>query len=61
MFITGVAGTGKFFLIETIKSAVAKVWPSTDLTCAVLAPTGLAAFNVGGPHYPQTVSITYRT
>ena len=48
MFITGVAGTGKFFLIETIKSAVAKVWPSTDLTCAVLAPTGLAAFNVGG-------------
>ena len=27
---------------------VASIWPSDSLTCAVAAPTGLAAFNVGG-------------
>ena len=27
---------------------VAHLWPTSDLTCAVVAPTGLAAFNVGG-------------
>ena len=48
MFVSGVGGTGKSFLIETIKSLVGHLWPSDDLTCAVAAPTGLAAFNVGG-------------
>ena len=47
MFVSGVGGTGKSFLIETIKSLVGHLWPSDDLTCAVAAPTGLAAFNVG--------------
>ena len=44
MFLSGVGGTGKSFLI------VAAIWKEkTDgLTCAVAAPTGLAAFNVGG-------------
>ena len=40
--------TGKLFLIKTIKSLVGHLWPSDDLTCAVAAPTGLAAFNVSG-------------
>ena len=48
MFISGVGGTGKSFLIEAIKLLVRKIWPSNDLTVAVAAPTGLAAFNVGG-------------
>ena len=48
MFVSGVGGTGKSFLIETIKALVHDLWPSDDLTCAIAAPTGLAAFNVGG-------------
>ena len=48
MFVSGVGGTGKSFLIETIKALVDQLWPCEDLTCAIAAPTGLAAFNVGG-------------
>ncbi len=49
MFFSGVGGTGKSFLIETIRSQVAAIWEDCDykLTCAIAAPTGLAAFNVG--------------
>ena len=43
-----VAGTGKSFLIETIKAFIAQLWPSTDFSCAISAPTGSAAFNVSG-------------
>ena len=48
MFVSGVGGTGKSFLIEKTKALVNNIWPSNDLTCAIAAPTGLAAFNVGG-------------
>lgn len=48
MFVSGVGGTGKSFLIEAIKAFVDNLWPSQDLKCAITAPTGLAAFNVGG-------------
>ena len=48
MFVSGVGGTGKSFLIQTIKALVNNIWPSNDITCAIAAPTGLAAFNVGG-------------
>ena len=48
MFVSGVGGTGKSFLVETIKAWVNQLWPSEDLTCAIAAPTGLAAFSVGG-------------
>ena len=51
MFVSGVGGTGKSFLIEAIKAQVAEMWNKDDpdvVTCAVAAPTGLAAFNVGG-------------
>ena len=48
MFVSGVGGTGKSFLIEAIKALVASIWPSDSLTCAVAAPTGLVAFSVGG-------------
>ena len=50
MFFSGVGGTGKSFLIETIRTQVTAIWGNDgdELTCAVAAPTGLAAFNVGG-------------
>ena len=48
VFINGVGGTGKSFLIEALKQLIDGIWTSDDLTCAVAAPTGLAAFNVGG-------------
>ena len=51
MFVSGVGGTGKSFLIEAIKAQVAEMWNKDDpdvVTCAVATPTGLAAFNVGG-------------
>ena len=49
MFISGVGGTGKSFLIKTIRALVSGVWHNEreSLLCAVSAPTGLAAFNVG--------------
>ena len=46
--VSGVGGTGKSFLIETIKDWVNSTWSLDCLTCAIAAPTGLAAFNVGG-------------
>ena len=48
MFISGVGGTGKSFLIEAIKLLVGNLWTSKKAVVAVAAPTGLAAFNVGG-------------
>ena len=51
MFVSGVGGTGKSFLIESIRSQVKEIWKDgvgDDTTCAVAAPTGLAAYNVGG-------------
>ena len=50
MFVSGVGGTGKSFFIEAIRAQVAAIWKDKHeaLLCAVAAPTGLAAFNVGG-------------
>ena len=47
MFISGVGGMGKSFLIETIKCFVDSLWKAKpgELLCAIVA---LAAFNVGG-------------
>ena len=50
MFISGMGGTGKSFLIETIKCFVDSLWKAKpgELSCVIVAPAGLAAFNVGG-------------
>ena len=48
MFISGVGGTGKSFLIEAVRALIASIWPEHDYTCAITAPTGVASFNVGG-------------
>ena len=50
-FISGVGGTGKSFLIETIRRQVVEIWKddaSGDTKCAVGAPTGMASYNIGG-------------
>ena len=48
MFVSGVGGTGKSFLIETIRSQVKEIWKDHAGDDTVAAPTGLAAYNVGG-------------
>ena len=50
MYVSGVGGTGKSFLIKTVRALVTKMWEeeTRSTLCAVTAPTGLAAFNVGG-------------
>ena len=50
MFVCGVGGTGKSFLIKTIRALASELWDgdTRHAACAVTAPTGLAAFNVGG-------------
>ena len=48
MFVSGVGGTGKSFLIQAIRAFVRATWPDTDNTTARGAPTGLAACNVNG-------------
>ena len=52
MFISGVGGTGKSFLIETIRSQVNEIWKvnvnNGETACGVAAPTSLAAYNIGG-------------
>ena len=51
MFVSGVGGTGKSFLIEAVRAqadAMCSFQSCDSLVCAVAAPTGLAAFNVGG-------------
>ena len=50
-FISGVGGTGKSFLIETIRQQVSEIWKDDtvlDTKCAVRAPTGLASYNIRG-------------
>ena len=48
MFVSGVGGTGKSFLIHAVKCLKDSLWPTDYISCAIAAPTGLAAFNVGG-------------
>ena len=48
MFIIGVGGTGKCFLIEAVSALETSIWPDHNLTCAITAPTGLASFIIRG-------------
>ena len=50
MFISGVGGTGKSFLIHTLRRKVNELWKDNkdSIRCALAAPTGLAAFNIDG-------------
>ena len=48
MFVSGVGGTGKSFLIQALRAFVKDTWPDLANASAVAAPTGLAACNVNG-------------
>ena len=48
MFVSGVGGTGKSFLIHAVKCLIDSLWSTDDISGAIAAPSGLAAFNVGG-------------
>uniref|UniRef100_A0A1X7U3E7 ATP-dependent DNA helicase n=1 Tax=Amphimedon queenslandica TaxID=400682 RepID=A0A1X7U3E7_AMPQE len=50
MFISVVGGTGKSILIEAITCLVDDTWhpKSGEIICAIVAPTGIATFNVRG-------------
>ena len=48
MYINGVGGTGKSFLIQTIKAFTDALWDIADVKCSLAAPTGLAAANIIG-------------
>ena len=59
MFVSGVGGTGKSFLIATIKSLVGHLWPTDDLTCRCCT-NWLISFQRGWRHNPQALSVTCR-
>ena len=48
MFVSGVGGTGKSYLIQALRAFVKATWPDLHNVTAVAAPTGLAACNVNG-------------
>ena len=48
LFITGGAGTGKSHLIAVIKEHIERTHTGSQNACMLVAPTGVAAFNIGG-------------
>ena len=48
VFITGGAGTGKSHLIAVIKEHIERSHTGSQNACMLVAPTGVAAFNIGG-------------
>ena len=48
MFITGGAGTGKSLVISVIKEHLERSHIGAGKACVLMAPTGVAAFNIGG-------------
>ena len=55
--VSGQGGTGKSRVIDIINRMVSRAFKSTDLPCVVAAPTGLAAFNVGGSTIHRVLSL----
>ena len=48
IFITGSAGTGKSHVISVIKEHLECAHIVDENACILIAPTGAAAFNIGG-------------
>ena len=61
MFITGGAGTGKSHLISVIKEHIKRSHTGSQNACMLVAPTGVAAFNIGGLtiHYVFRLPVEY--
>jgi hypothetical protein len=47
MTVNGPGGTGKSFVIKVLRCVVESIFPETYVS-VVTAPTGAAAYNVGG-------------
>uniref|UniRef100_A0A1X7T5X1 ATP-dependent DNA helicase n=1 Tax=Amphimedon queenslandica TaxID=400682 RepID=A0A1X7T5X1_AMPQE len=48
MFITGGDGTGKSHVISVIKEHLERAHIGAGNACVLMAPTGVAAFDIGG-------------
>ena len=48
LFITGGAGTGKSHIISVIHEHIERTHTKSGNVCMLAAPTGVAAFNIGG-------------
>ena len=59
MFISGVGGTGKSFLIECLRALVASIWPTDDITCHC-STHRLSCFQCGWHNHSQTFPTPYR-
>jgi hypothetical protein len=53
----GTAGTGKSYLIKVIQKIIRKIAGNEKTPLLVLAPTGVAAFNIGGRTIHSALSI----
>ncbi|CAB4412397.1 unnamed protein product [Rhizophagus irregularis] len=61
IMIMGTAGTGKSYLIKTIRQKLHEMaGTDTDSPVLVIAPTGVAAFNINGSTIHSTLSIPIR-
>uniref|UniRef100_A0A1X7V572 ATP-dependent DNA helicase n=1 Tax=Amphimedon queenslandica TaxID=400682 RepID=A0A1X7V572_AMPQE len=58
MFITGGAGTGKSHVISVIKKHLERAYIGAGNACILMAPTGVAAFNIGGLTIHQALSLS---
>ena len=61
LFITGGAGTGKSHLISVIKEHIERSHTGSQNACMLVAPTGVAAFNIGGLtiHYAFSLPVKH--
>ena len=59
MTVTGGGGTGKSTLINTLVTIIHQIFQDND-SVHVLAPTGAAAFNVGGQTIHQMLNVNVR-
>ena len=61
VFITGGAGTGKSHLIAVIKEHIERAHTGSQNACMLVAPTGVAAFNIGGLtiHYAFSLPVEH--
>lgn len=62
LFVTGGAGVGKSFLIRTIKEMLIRMQTShVHNPVLLVAPTGIAAYNIGGSQHTQVSAYQLNT
>ena len=57
IFITRSAGTGKSHVISVIKEHLEHAHIGDENACVLMAPTGVAAFNIGGLTIHQSLNL----